>query len=71
MGIGPEWIVVIVVIVLLFGATRIPMLGRNIGQGIKEFKKGIRDASDDRPAPKEQAAPGQQATSADDREPRA
>ncbi len=76
MGIGPEWIVVIVVIVLLFGASRLPLLGRNVGQGIKEFKKGVRDATrdEDEPKPKGQAAsgrltPGQPVDSTDDRKP--
>jgi sec-independent protein translocase protein TatA len=47
---GPEWIWVIVVIVVLFGASRLPTMGRNIGLGIKEFKKGITEGSrDDQP----------------------
>ncbi|HEV8424756.1 MAG TPA: twin-arginine translocase TatA/TatE family subunit [Actinomycetes bacterium] len=42
---GPEWIWVIVVIVVLFGASRLPAMGRNVGLGIKEFKKGITEGS--------------------------
>jgi sec-independent protein translocase protein TatA len=38
---GPEWIWVIVVVVVLFGASRLPAMGRNVGLGIKEFKKGV------------------------------
>jgi sec-independent protein translocase protein TatA len=44
---GPEWIYVIIVIALIFGASRLPAMGRNFGLGIKEFKKGIREASQD------------------------
>jgi sec-independent protein translocase protein TatA len=44
---GPEWIWVIVVIVVLFGASRLPTMGRNVGLGIKEFKKGIAEGSRD------------------------
>jgi sec-independent protein translocase protein TatA len=44
---GPEWIWVIVVIVVLFGASRLPAMGRNVGLGIKEFKKGVTEASRD------------------------
>ena len=44
---GPEWIWVIVVIAVLFGASRLPAMGRNVGLGIKEFKKGITEASED------------------------
>jgi sec-independent protein translocase protein TatA len=42
---GPEWIWVIVVIVVLFGASRLPIMGRNVGLGIKEFKKGIAEGA--------------------------
>jgi sec-independent protein translocase protein TatA len=44
---GPEWIWVIVVIVVLFGASRLPAMGRNVGLGIKEFKKGVTEGSRD------------------------
>jgi sec-independent protein translocase protein TatA len=44
---GPEWIWVIIAIVVLFGASRLPAMGRNIGLGIKEFKKGVTEASRD------------------------
>jgi sec-independent protein translocase protein TatA len=49
---GPEWIWVILVIVVVFGASRLPLMGRNVGLGIKEFKKGIAEATrdDDKPA---------------------
>lgn len=40
---GFEWVIVILVVLLLFGAKRIPDLARGLGQGIKEFRK----ASDD------------------------
>ena len=39
----PELIVILVVVLLLFGSTRIPQLMRGMGQGISEFKKGMRD----------------------------
>ena len=43
-GIGvPEIIILLLVVLLFFGAKRIPELARGIGQGINEFKK----ASDD------------------------
>ena len=34
-------IVVLLIVVLFFGPKRLPMLGRSIGEGIKEFKEGI------------------------------
>lgn len=36
---GFEWILIILAILLLFGAKRIPNMVRGIGQGIKEFRK--------------------------------
>ena len=42
-----KYLIVILIVALLFGASRLPLLGRNLGQGIKEFKKGIADARRD------------------------
>ena len=36
----PELIIVLVIIVLLFGAKRLPELSRSLGRSINEFKKG-------------------------------
>ncbi len=36
---GFEWVIIIMVVLLLFGAKRIPDLARGLGQGIKEFRK--------------------------------
>jgi sec-independent protein translocase protein TatA len=50
---GMEWIWVVIAVLVIFGASRLPLLGRNLGQGIKEFKKGIKEAgkdADDKPA---------------------
>lgn len=44
---GPEVIVVLVVILVLFGGSQIPKLARNLGQAQKEFKKGLNDGSKD------------------------
>ncbi|MBZ9713282.1 twin-arginine translocase TatA/TatE family subunit [Deinococcus multiflagellatus] len=49
MSIGPlEIILLIVIIALVFGARKLPELGKGLGQGIKEFKRETR-ASEDRP----------------------
>jgi sec-independent protein translocase protein TatA len=55
---GPEWIWVILVVVLVFGASRLPMVGRNFGRGIKEFKEGISEGlkDDDKKAAAERPA---------------
>lgn len=39
MSLGPEWLIVLAVVLLLFGSTAIPKLARSIGQAQKEFKK--------------------------------
>jgi sec-independent protein translocase protein TatA len=38
---GPELIIILIVILLLFGSTRLPALARGMGKSISEFKKGI------------------------------
>lgn len=43
---GSEWIVIIIIGVLLFGR-RLPEVGRYLGKGIVEFKKGIKGLEDD------------------------
>lgn len=43
---GPEWIVLLVLGLLIFGK-RLPEVGRSIGRGIVEFKRGIKGIEDD------------------------
>lgn len=44
MSFGPlEIILILVVVALIFGARKLPELGKGLGQGIKEYKKEIRD----------------------------
>ena len=48
MGFGTtEWIIILVIVVLLFGAKKIPELAKGIGGGIKAFKNEMKDASED------------------------
>ncbi len=47
-GIGPtELIVVFLIILLLFGAKRIPEIAHGIGKGIAEFKKATNDVTNE------------------------
>ncbi len=39
----PELLVILAIVVLLFGAKKIPDLAKGMGKGIKDFKKAIRD----------------------------
>lgn len=46
MPIGPtELIIVLLIVIVLFGAKKIPELARGLGQGVKEFRAGTRDES--------------------------
>jgi sec-independent protein translocase protein TatA len=48
MGLGmPEILIIVLIIVVLFGARRIPELAKGLGEGIRNFKAGMR--SDDPP----------------------
>jgi sec-independent protein translocase protein TatA len=43
-GLGaPELLIILVVVLLLFGGTRLPKLARSLGQASKEFKAGAAD----------------------------
>jgi sec-independent protein translocase protein TatA len=44
---GPEWIIVIIVILVLFGGSQLPKLARGLGSAQKEFKKGLEDGAAD------------------------
>ena len=51
MNVGPfEVIVFLVIVLLLFGANKLPKLARSVGEASKEFKKGVAEAGQDRPA---------------------
>ena len=46
--LGPtELIIILVIVVLLFGASRLPDLARSVGVSMKEFKKATREAHED------------------------
>jgi sec-independent protein translocase protein TatA len=41
-GLGmPELLVILVIVVIIFGASRLPQLGEGLGKAIRGFKKGI------------------------------
>jgi sec-independent protein translocase protein TatA len=39
----PELLVILVIVVLIFGAGKLPQLGKGLGEGIKNFKDSMRD----------------------------
>lgn len=50
MNLGPgELIPILLILLLLFGATRLPKLARSMGQAGKEFKEGLREGYKEEP----------------------
>ena len=50
---GMEWLVILAIVVLVFGAAKLPELARGTGQALRIFKtetKGLRDDEDEKPA---------------------
>lgn len=49
MGFGSiwHWLVVLLIVVILFGAKRIPEIARGLGSGIKNFKKALNEDDED------------------------
>ena len=41
MPSGPEWIIVLAIVLLIFGGSQVPKLARNLGKAQREFKQGI------------------------------
>lgn len=49
-GIGPlELVILLVIVLLIFGAKRLPEMGRSLGSGMREFKKGVSGEKTDEP----------------------
>lgn len=53
-GLGwPELTIILVIVLVIFGASRVPEIGRALGKGIREFKGSVSDAKEsvgDQPA---------------------
>ena len=49
-GLGyQELLIILVIVLILFGANRLPELARSLGSSVKEFKKGVNEAQKDEP----------------------
>ncbi len=65
---GWEWVILLVLVLLLFGARRLPDLARSVGRSMKIFKSEVKDVrTDDTPqTPDDGARPDDGATSTSD-----
>ena len=43
----PEMLIILAIVILIFGANRLPELGKGIGAGIKNFKSSMKDNSEE------------------------
>ncbi len=51
-GIGmPELIIILIIILIIFGAGKLPQIGSGIGKGIKNFKKATQEEPEEIPPP--------------------
>lgn len=65
-GLGvSELIVIFLIIVVLFGASRLPQLGRGLGEGISNFRRGLK--SPDEKAERPDEVPARSSASPEDR----
>lgn len=48
----PELLVILFIVIVIFGATKLPQLGRGLGEGISNFRDGLNKGKDDKALPK-------------------
>jgi sec-independent protein translocase protein TatA len=44
---GWEWIIILVIVIILFGGSRLAGVGKALGQSIREFREGVSTGNDD------------------------
>ena len=54
-GKTEDLLIVLLIVLLLFGAKKLPELSRSLGQSVKEIRKGFADGNDDKDTPKQEA----------------
>lgn len=56
---GLEWLVILAIVVLVFGAAKLPDLARSSGQALRIFKTETKDLREDKPSTEPHATPEQ------------
>lgn len=57
-GLGiTELLLILAVVVLLFGGTKLPQLGKGLGESVRSFRKALRDGKEEEEPPAKQPGP--------------
>jgi sec-independent protein translocase protein TatA len=51
MPSGPEWFIVLAIVLLVFGGSQLPKLAKNLGKAQKEFKEGLAEGQQNTETP--------------------
>ena len=51
MPSGPEWFIVLAIVLLVFGGSQLPKLAKNLGKAQKEFKEGLAEGQQNAETP--------------------
>ncbi len=51
-----ELVLIFLIVLVLFGASRLPMLGKGLGEGISNFKRGLKSEDPNEPLPADSSA---------------
>jgi sec-independent protein translocase protein TatA len=63
LGMG-ELVIILLIVVVLFGASRLPQLGKGLGEGIRSFKKSFSGEDEEKPSSTASTPPGDPARKA-------
>lgn len=47
----PELLIILLIVIIIFGASKLPQLGRGLGQGMRNFKDSIKEGTSDENKP--------------------
>jgi sec-independent protein translocase protein TatA len=64
---GWEWVILLVIVLIIFGGSRLPGLFKALGQGVKEFRDASKDENPDVQKPAETPAAAPEEPRADDK----